>query len=720
MNKSYRIRTEVGNDANKHIKVKLDQDISQFEILSLNVNQEEFYPFFNCEHGVLIGRVIGNKSIGVPNARVSLFIPIEESDISNSKIFGMYPFTNPRVRDLDGKRYNLLPRLSKERIDGTIRPKQPFGTFPSKEEIVTNDTFLEVYKKYYKYSTVTNDSGDYMLFGIPTGDQTIHMSVDITDIGEFSMKPSTMVKNLGYSENLFTDNVSKIKSSNNLDDLPQIETQDISVNVIPFCGDAENYDIGITRLDFKLRAELVSTFTVFGNAFTDGENHMWGTSHDGGVRTYEFYRSRDDGENGNTYNMNTKRNGIITEQIFELSNTVSDTNADSGTFNTTKHYTRLSDSQYVKYARDGDFVYIVPCNRKKIITNEFGKKIEVPYDSDVGIFTEFKGFFTFEYTLDDLPLDLTNDLWEGSDTFKISSLRSRFKFPQRGLLHRNANNKLRGRSFTDDDNNDTKNWRKQFYTFSGGSFYSIAKFNATMYNNTTGVHKGSQAWLDYQNNDFIGGDTLNNAGGSSRNNAGMIVTDDDANSVDDVDTLNTEHGYPSNATDQNGYDVFGGNWMNFSLYFPQFGGKRGNVNQSIAMQRQLISTLFSKNWSKGDNGKFYQKDNTQEIAGGIVNTAYYGRSDLHHTDFIEVPILDIRSFRTEPKGFFKTTGLSGTDYKRGEDYTNYITQNVNDDINDGGGRVDLNPSGTVDTKYYFYKGLGLSDCIEYLFELNII
>ena len=42
------------------------------------------------------------------------------------------------------------------------KPRQPFGTFPSKEEISTNETLLEIYEKYYKFTTTTNDSGDYM------------------------------------------------------------------------------------------------------------------------------------------------------------------------------------------------------------------------------------------------------------------------------------------------------------------------------------------------------------------------------------------------------------------------------------------------------------------------------------------------------------------------------------------------------------------------------
>lgn len=35
-------------------------------------------------------------------------------------------------------------------------------------EVLDNDTVLEIYDKYYKYTATTNKAGDYMIFGIPT------------------------------------------------------------------------------------------------------------------------------------------------------------------------------------------------------------------------------------------------------------------------------------------------------------------------------------------------------------------------------------------------------------------------------------------------------------------------------------------------------------------------------------------------------------------------
>jgi len=88
-----------------------------------------------------------------------------------------------------------------------------------------------------------------MIFGVPVGTQVVHLSVDITDIGKYSMNPAAMVRNLGYPESQFTDNNTRIKPSDDLGDLPNVETQEITVDVRPFWGDFENFEIGITRQD---------------------------------------------------------------------------------------------------------------------------------------------------------------------------------------------------------------------------------------------------------------------------------------------------------------------------------------------------------------------------------------------------------------------------------------------------------------------------------------
>ena len=76
MSKSIRIRTTPGEDSN--ILIKVEQDFDFLEILSLKISQQDLYTSFCANYGVVVGRVIANKGFGVPNAKVSVFVPISD------------------------------------------------------------------------------------------------------------------------------------------------------------------------------------------------------------------------------------------------------------------------------------------------------------------------------------------------------------------------------------------------------------------------------------------------------------------------------------------------------------------------------------------------------------------------------------------------------------------------------------------------------------------
>lgn len=128
---------------------------------------------------------------------------------------GRYPFTTPLEANLDGKRYNLLEDAAQSKCNIVV------GSFPNKRKKYDNDVWLEIYDTYYKYSTVTNQSGDYMIMGVPLGSQIVHMDVDLSDIGFVSLKPYDLISQ-GYSDTLFQSNL-RFKGGNDLDSLVQLQ-----------------------------------------------------------------------------------------------------------------------------------------------------------------------------------------------------------------------------------------------------------------------------------------------------------------------------------------------------------------------------------------------------------------------------------------------------------------------------------------------------------------
>jgi len=245
MQNTYRIKTEIGKD--KIVNFQLDQNIEFLEILSFKVRQSEVYTLDCANYGVVAGRITANNGFGIPNARVSIFIPLSEEDENNELIKSIYPYKSINDKNEDGYRYNLLP--SEPSYSGHV----PTGTFPTMDNIMFNNQDIEVYEKYYKYTVKTNSSGDYMIFGVPVGSYSILMDLDLSDIGEFSLTPQDLIRMGRATETQFKGN--SFQASSDLESLPQIVSLSKGITISPLWGDPETCDSTINRVDFDLRAD---------------------------------------------------------------------------------------------------------------------------------------------------------------------------------------------------------------------------------------------------------------------------------------------------------------------------------------------------------------------------------------------------------------------------------------------------------------------------------
>lgn len=264
MEKSYRIHTNIASDT--VLNVNMQQDFDFLEVLSLKLRQSDAYKLHSSNYGVIVGRVLANDAFGVPNAKVSVFIERDDSD--STELENIYPYTEVTTKDKNDIRYNLLPDYSDDSCYRVV------GTFPNKRLLLDDDTQVEVYDKYWKYTTVTNQAGDYMIFGVPTGSQTVHVDVDLSDIGILSQKPRDMIYK-GDNETSFDSSV-QFKESTNLETLKQIMSQDKSVNVYSFWGDADNGIAAITRSDIQLNYKFEPTCVFMGSIISDNDSNSIG------------------------------------------------------------------------------------------------------------------------------------------------------------------------------------------------------------------------------------------------------------------------------------------------------------------------------------------------------------------------------------------------------------------------------------------------------------
>ena len=263
---SYRIRTDVGDKLTTDyitVDANLVQDYDAFDILSVSIRSTDTYRLHNANYGVVVGRVIANNGFGVPNAKISVFIASDGED--GEKVRDLYPFSSSAGKDGNDVRYNLLPN---EKVSDC---HQVVGTFPNKRYALDNDVVLEVFDKYYKYTTRTNNSGDYLIMGVPTGNQTLHMDLDISDCGILSQRPRDFVYK-GYTIEQF-ENPNMFKEGTDYQTLSQVFSQDQVVNVRPFWGnDSLGEELGITRADINVAFTFEPTCVFMGSVISDNSS----------------------------------------------------------------------------------------------------------------------------------------------------------------------------------------------------------------------------------------------------------------------------------------------------------------------------------------------------------------------------------------------------------------------------------------------------------------
>lgn len=368
MGKSYRIKATPGKDQN--LVLQVDQDFEQLEILSLKIRQSDVYTRMCADYGVIAGRVFANNGYGIPRAKLSIFIPITDADSNNPTITSIYPYKSLTDTNEDGFIYNLLPYLPS--YPGHVAT----GTFPSRKDNLVNQTAIEIYDKYYKYTVETNDSGDFLIYGVPVGSQTLVMNVDLSDIGPFSMTPHDLIR-MGIATPDQVDGV-RFKSSTNLLELPQIIIISKTVEVAPFWGEEDVCQIGITRTDFDLTAEKnvnIQPTSIFLGSLLSSSNNV-------ALKT----------------NCKAKKNlgdlcQLVTGpgEILAITQTI---------FNDANGLPILEQAKLPNAGKlidgDGNWMFDLPMNYNYVTTDEFGNLV-VSDDPTVGVPTQAKYRFKIKW-----------------------------------------------------------------------------------------------------------------------------------------------------------------------------------------------------------------------------------------------------------------------------------------------------------------------------------
>ena len=192
------------------------------------------------------------------------------------------------------------------------------------------------------------------------GQQTIHVDVDLSDIGCFSLRPDDFIKQ-GVGLDQFKTSYA-FKASEDLNSLPQIVSFDKTIEVYPFWGNDDFCEIGLTRTDFDLSdkgVRIEPKAILLGSIFSDQGNNT--VNKNCAVR----------GGMGDKCNLITEP---ATVEILRFTNKKDENNRPILELMETSE--DIDDS--------GSFMISVPMNMEYVYTNEFGEN-EITNDPNKGV-----------------------------------------------------------------------------------------------------------------------------------------------------------------------------------------------------------------------------------------------------------------------------------------------------------------------------------------------
>jgi hypothetical protein len=401
---SIRIPIDLKNNTNEVVRVKLDQEFESLDVLSLKITSSDAYRRMCSDFGVIVGRVTINNGFGVENAKVSVFVPITADDANRPEITALYPYKDVTDTNELGVRYNLLPRLRNNNPS-----HRAVGNFPDITDFSQYPVTVEIFEKYYKYTTVTNISGDYMIFGVPLGTQRITMDFDLFDTKSLEITANDLaqqtslaqavkdIKTAINNQNINGDISGFIYDGNgnyqvdpviDISSMPNIFNGTKTINVAPFWGDNNFCDVGITRCDFKIPYVYQPTAIFFG--YLNSVSHGYSIN-----KEYKYLKIGDSDEHPEIDAVDTAK-GYLTGDLYPYKEPV------VVVYKLGKDGVSRERVGVYKCSPDtGIFKIALPMYNDFYTTNEFGDLIPT-VDNKIGIAT--KGYYTFEFYE-------TNEIW---------------------------------------------------------------------------------------------------------------------------------------------------------------------------------------------------------------------------------------------------------------------------------------------------------------------
>lgn len=231
---------ETRNDIDYFVSVGISRSYETLNTLSVHNNLIGETPRLEAPTGVLFGRLEALQKIRDENGQ-KVRIPLANVPVAVFNSSEEFPSVSST--DQDGNR--LILNLKENSQQGMYFNIESFDT---DQEFLKDNSTLDSIPEKYRYTSFTNERGEFAIFDIPVGEQVFVFEVDLLKQGLSKDEVSLNFFNYPVEEDPIVDNI------------PHFLFRQIPVNIVPSWGDFQS---GYTELDVTLPIDLRKWATYY-------------------------------------------------------------------------------------------------------------------------------------------------------------------------------------------------------------------------------------------------------------------------------------------------------------------------------------------------------------------------------------------------------------------------------------------------------------------------
>jgi hypothetical protein len=247
---------ETRNDVDYFATVGIVRDYEILNTLSIYNNLVGETPRLESPTGVLFGKLEALQKVKDENGE-KVRIPLGNVPVAIFNTSEEFPTVSSVDDDGNRIRLNLAENSPKTLYFND-------DSFRTDEEFLPDNFSINSIPERYKYTAITNEKGEFVIFDVPVGERVFMMEIDLLKQG--LTKDEVSLNFFGYP----------VEESPNVDNVPSFFFRQFSINIVPSWGDFQS---GYTELNVTVPLDLrkwatyyASPISYFGVSLQERQN----------------------------------------------------------------------------------------------------------------------------------------------------------------------------------------------------------------------------------------------------------------------------------------------------------------------------------------------------------------------------------------------------------------------------------------------------------------